>query len=76
VRADMFVVAYFSPETLLPATSIIATIVGIVMMLGRGGLRLVVRASGRGLRKPGRVAATSKPHLHVHDDVSARAQGR
>ena len=37
--------AYFSPETLLPATSIIATIAGILMMLGRGSLRYVMRLS-------------------------------
>ena len=35
--------AYFSPETMLPATSIIATIAGILMMLGRGSLRYVLR---------------------------------
>ena len=28
--------AYFGPETVLPVTSIIATVVGVVMMLGKG----------------------------------------
>ena len=48
MRAFIPIFAYFSPETLLPATSIVATIAGIVMMLGRGTLRLLRRSSGRG----------------------------
>ena len=28
--------AYFSPETLLPVGSILATVLGVAMMLGRG----------------------------------------
>lgn len=35
--------AYLSPETLLPATSVIATIAGIGMILGRGSLRFLIR---------------------------------
>jgi hypothetical protein len=72
VRTSDFIVAYFSPETLLPATSIVATIAGIVMILGRGSLRLVVRATRRG---PGRIAATSKPHVHLHEDVQTQSAG-
>ena len=41
------VVAYFSPETLLPVTSIVATAVGLVMMFGRTTLRLIARGVHR-----------------------------
>jgi hypothetical protein len=75
VRTSDFIFAYFSPETLLPATSIVATIAGIVMMLGRGTLRLLIRSSQRGLRQAGRIAGTSKPHLHIHDDVHTQTPG-
>ena len=75
MRTSDFIFAYFSPETLLPATSIVATIAGIVMMLGRGTLRLLIRSSQRGLRQAGRIAGTSKPHLHIHDDVHTQTPG-
>ena len=47
MRTFDLVFAYFSPETLLPATSIIATIAGIVLMVGRGSLRMVLRSPAR-----------------------------
>jgi hypothetical protein len=64
--------AYFSPETLLPATSIVATIVGVVMMLGRGSLRLLFRSPQRGFQRPTRIAGTSKPHVHLHKDAHSK----
>jgi hypothetical protein len=72
----MIIVAYFSPETMLPVTSIVATIAGIVMMLGRGTIRLMARSAQRKLRRPGRIAGTSKPHPHVQVDVRTKATGR
>jgi hypothetical protein len=63
--------AYFSPETLLPVTSIIATIAGVMMMLGRGVLRFIGRHSNVGLRATARVAGTSKPHLITRDEEQA-----
>ena len=76
MRTSDLILAYFSPETLLPATSIVATIAGIVMMLGRGTLRLMVRSSRRRLTRAGRIAATSKPHLQVNDNLYTDALGR
>jgi len=42
--------AYFGPETVLPATSIIATILGVVLMMGKNSIRwcigLVKSAAG------------------------------
>ena len=34
---------YFSPEVILPVTSIVATVAGIFMMVGRGSCRAVVQ---------------------------------
>jgi hypothetical protein len=75
VRTSDLMLAYFSPETLLPATSIVATIAGIVMMLGRGSLRLLLRSTQRGPRQAGPIAGTSKPHMHINDDVHTQAPG-
>jgi hypothetical protein len=76
VRALIPVLAYFSPETLLPVRSIVATIAGIVMMLGRGTLGLIARSARRRLRRPGRVASTSKPHLPITEAVPIESPGR
>ena len=35
---SIIVFAYFGPETVLPVTSIIATVIGVVMMMGRSSL--------------------------------------
>jgi hypothetical protein len=75
VRTFDPIFAYFSPETLLPATSIVATIAGIVMMLGRGSLRLVFRSTQRALRRPARIAGTSEPHVHLHEDARSKTAG-
>jgi len=47
--------AYFGPETLMPVTSILATVAGIFLMFGRAGFRLI---SGGGLF---RVRSTDQP---------------
>lgn len=40
---DSLVFAYFGPETVLPVTSVIATVLGIVMMFGKNALRFAFR---------------------------------
>ena len=55
--------AYFSPETLLPVGSVVATVLGLVMMLGRGSLRFLIRSCGRLLRSSARIAGVSRPHF-------------
>ncbi len=46
------ILAYFGPETVLPVTSILATVAAVVLMFGKSMLRLVAgwvrRASLRG----------------------------
>jgi hypothetical protein len=59
--------AYFAPETLLPLTSIVATIAGIVMMLGRGSIRFVLSRVRRRHRRRNRVAGMTHAHSLVQD---------
>ncbi|WP_165250952.1 hypothetical protein [Paludisphaera soli] len=56
--------AYFGPETVLPATSILATILGVALMLGKNSIRWCVGLVKTALdaclgRKP---AAPAKPN--------------
>jgi len=41
------ILAYFGPETVLPATSIIATVIGVVLMMGKSSLRWMFEALKR-----------------------------
>jgi hypothetical protein len=70
------VFAYFGPETLLPVTSIVATIVGIVMMLGRGSFRFILQFFRRVRRRRKGVAAVSHPHFQVRDQEPLRTTTR
>ncbi len=38
-----FIFAYVSPETVLPVTSVIAALLGVVMMFGRTTFRFIAR---------------------------------
>jgi len=68
--------AYFSPETLLPVTSIVATIAGIALMLGRGSLRFIIGRCRRGLGRAGRIAGVSRPHFEVRKESHSQSPGR
>jgi hypothetical protein len=74
MRFSEFTFAYFSPETLLPATSIVATITGILLMLGRGSFRYAIAVFKRGKRTPSRIAATSKPHAPICERAYEKTQ--
>lgn len=54
--------AYFGPETMLPVTSIFATIAGVFLMMGRAGWRLIF---GRKLFRLGRVPASTLRGHHL-----------
>ena len=69
MRAFDLVFAYFSPETLLPVTSIVATIAGVVVMLGKGSIQWFMRVAQRRFRRSVRVAGTSRPHGHLAKGV-------
>ena len=69
------ILAYFTPEVVLPIASVVTAAVGFIMMVGRAPFRFAARAwrSGfRGLRKsgarsnPDRIIPGSEPGL---DDV-------
>jgi hypothetical protein len=73
VCTDLLFFGYFSPEVLLPATSIVATIVGVFMMLGRGSIRNIIRLCRRASLHRKGTAATSRPHFRVRDSIPADA---
>jgi hypothetical protein len=61
--APNFVLAYLSPDTVLPLTSILAMIAGGAMFLTRGSVRFVVRCFRAALRRPRRAARPRAPHF-------------
>jgi hypothetical protein len=65
--------AYFSPETLLPVGSIIATVAGVGMMLGRGSLRFLFRAFRRIARPSTWIAGVSRPHFRLNEEGEHQA---
>ncbi len=62
--------AYFGPETVLPATSIIATVVGVVLMMGKNSIRWCLGMAARAL---GRAPKSAVPAPHVSTAARARA---
>jgi hypothetical protein len=66
--------AYFSPETFLPMTSVLASAVGVLLLFGRNVLQLVRRflrfAMARG-RRPERIP---KPHFRFNEERVEEAQ--
>ncbi|WP_337175778.1 hypothetical protein [Paludisphaera sp.] len=72
--------AYFGPETVLPATSIIATVVGVVLMLGKNSIRWCVGLVTAPFARKGKAdastpapASTSTPAPHFARQAEARA---
>jgi hypothetical protein len=63
MSAPNILLAYLSPETVLPMTSILATIVGGSMFLSRRLIRLLARCVRGAFRRPQRTAGASKPHI-------------
>ena len=66
LNCELFL-AYFSPETLLPVGSILATAFGVAMMLGRGSLRFLIRSCKRIFRPSSWIAGVSRPHFRLND---------
>jgi hypothetical protein len=64
---------YFSPETFLPAASIVATVLGVVMMMGRGSWRFLVLCFKRGFRRGDRVAGVRQPHFQLQSEAHSQA---
>lgn len=56
--------AYLSPETVLPLTSIVATIAGGAMLLTWRSIRFVVPCFRGVIPRPQRIARASEPHVN------------
>jgi hypothetical protein len=68
MNTSILLFAYFGPETVLPVTSIIATIAGLAMMFGRHTLRLIMSCgrlmlTGRFKNRTSADRAYGGPHL-------------
>jgi hypothetical protein len=57
------VFAYFSPETVLPLTSVLASAVGVVLLFGRTALRLVKGLFRIAALRGRRAQAIPRPHF-------------
>lgn len=71
--------AYFGPETVLPATSIIATVVGVVLMMGKNSIRWCVGLAMSALgRKPKAQGPAPAPHFapKAESRAAEKAVGR
>jgi hypothetical protein len=66
------ILAYFGPETLLPVGSIVATVLGVAMMLGRGSVRILIRGLRRLIRRSSGTAGVSHPHFRLQEQGEAR----
>ena len=73
------VLAYFGPETVMPLTSIIATIAALVVVFGKNLFLLVAYCIRRVTFRERHGRATTKPHLGARPAASTpheRSQGR
>jgi hypothetical protein len=61
--APNVVLAYLSPDTVLPLMSIVAKIVGEAMLFTRGSIRFLGRCFRGALRRARRVVRARAPHL-------------
>jgi hypothetical protein len=76
VPTDNLLFGYFGPEVILPVTSIVATVAGVAMMLGRGSYRYMIDLFHRARQRIQRArgpAAMSRPHFHVRDESRTEA---
>ncbi len=62
---SLLVFAYFSPETILPLSSILATIAGCALMVKRSSIRFAVRGFQTILRKRRAARHVHSPHFQV-----------
>ena len=70
MQSTTILLAYFSPETMLPATSVVATAVGIVMMFGKGTVRMAIGACRRVLSRRGSTTAIKAPHFSMRNKTA------
>lgn len=66
-----FFFAYFGPDAMMPLTSVVATVVGIFLMFGRAGLRIVSRVIQLPSRASRRRHPASRPHFRAKAGAGA-----
>jgi hypothetical protein len=70
--------AYFGPETMLPLTSVVATVVGVFLMVGRNTTRFVRRALRDRFAGPARDRARAdtipRPHFPLPSEARPVAE--
>lgn len=60
----MFIlIGYFSPETMLPLSSVIATIAGFALLIKRSSIRFVVHCFRAAFRRGSNTTAVKAPHF-------------
>jgi hypothetical protein len=64
------VLAYFSPETMLPLSSLIATIAGFALLIKRSSIRFVVHCCRAAFRRRTSASNINKPHFGTHSPPS------
>ena len=69
------VLAYFSPETMLPLSSIIATIAGCALMVKRSSFRFAVRSCRAILHRRRAGSGVKAPHFRVAEKELNRTTG-
>jgi hypothetical protein len=59
------ILGYFSPETMLPLSSVIATIVGFGLLIKRSSIRFIVGCCRAAFRRRGPRSSVGAPHFTV-----------
>jgi hypothetical protein len=73
--STILVLAYFSPETMLPLSSLIATIVGFALLIKRSSIRFVVHCCRAAFRRRPAATNVNKPHFAAQPE-STRQEAR
>jgi hypothetical protein len=66
------ILAYFSPETMLPLSSVLATVAGFALLIKRSSVRFVVDCCRSAFRKLSRRPTVQAPHFAVRTRVEGR----
>jgi hypothetical protein len=69
------ILAYFSPETMLPLSSVLATIAGFTLLIKRSSVRFVIHGFRSALRKFPRRSAVKAPHFAAKTRTDGRKAG-
>lgn len=70
------VLAYLAPEAIVPVTSIVATVAGLLMAFGRRPVRLLSRLGRRALRRRRMARMAERAELRPHEGTPLRGPHR